>query len=113
MSEFYEATITMCRKLNLKPNNRSIQLKTRNVGMLSKLANNDNSKLSVTLYEMGSNNIFEQMGEKDSFLMNWASEDILKTTLRNVDDCTQDQYEVSVDDNVSFLVISNLMYYYF
>lgn len=58
------------------------------------------------LYEKSSNNIFEQMGEKDSFLLNRASEDILKTTLQIGDDCTQDEFEISIDENV----ISYLMY---
>ena len=109
ITEFSETTITVCRKLNLKSDTRSLQLKAKNIGMLSKVANIDNSRLSVTLYEKKSNNVFEQMGEKDSFLMNWASEDILKTTLQNGDDCTQDEFEISIDNNISFLVISNLM----
>ena len=106
VSEFSEIAITVCRKLNLKPDTRSLQLKSKTIAILSKLSNNDSSKLSVMLYEKSSNNIFEQMGEKDSFLLNRASQDILKTTLQIGDDCTQDEFEISINENV----ISYLMY---
>ena len=106
VSQFSEISITVCRGINLKSDTRPLQLKAKTYQISSKIYNIDNSKSSVWLYEKSSNSIFEQMGEKDSFLMNYASEDILKTTFQNGNNHTQNEYEISIDEYASFQVIS-------